>query len=225
MITAFEVLKYSGAGRDYPTALFCRLIPQIEQEFVRQCLGQSLWNYLTNNLTPTPETVLVWKDCDLYSDGDVVDYFGTLFTSLEDNNNTLPEIGVSEWQVFERFTTVGANTLWDSYLVNILAMKVYQTSLVQATFRSGAGGLVINGGDSTGFRAARKDEIQDVRALLSSNVERTTTNMLEWLTNTATTYNMPIPDICSGGNCKTTGSNSRRWNFRKSSTIINSEWT
>ena len=225
MITSFEVLKYSGAGRDYPTALFCRLIPQIEQEFVRKCIGQDLWNYLKESLTPTPANVLMWVDCDVYSDGDVVNYFGTLFTSLVDNNNTLPETGVAEWELFERFTTEGANLIWDLYLVNILAMTVYKESLVQTTFRSGAGGLVINSGDSTGFRAAKKDEIQDVRSLLSSNIERATTNLVEWLENNATEYELPMPDICSGSNCNTQGKYSRRWNFRKSKTVTNTEWT
>lgn len=224
MITPFQVLTNSGASRDYPTALFCKLIPQIEQEFVRTCLGSELWDYLKSKLTPIPEDVVTWNRNDVYMDGDAVDYYGTLFLSMNDNNATEPSY-TNDWGQFQMFTDAACNTLWELYLVNVLAMKVYDATLARTTLRTTSGGVTVNTGDSSGFRSGKMDEIQRIRGDIQKDIERTTTNMIEWLENTATDNGLPLPFICSGGNCKTTGRNSRRWNFRTGSTVINTDWT
>ncbi len=224
MITPFQVLINSGASRDYPTALFCKLIPQIEQEFVRTCLGSDLWDYLKSKLTPIPDNVVTWNRNDVYMEDDTVDYYGTLFTSVNDNNATEPSY-TDDWTEFAMFTDAACNTLWDLYLVNILAMKVFDASLARTTLRVTSGGVTPNTGDGSGFRSGKMDEIQRFRGDIQKDIERTTTNMVEWLENTAFENGLPLPTICAGNNCKTTGKNNRRWNFRTGATVINSDWT
>ena len=224
MITPFQVLTNSGASRDYPTALFCKLIPQIEQEFVRTCLGSDLWDYLKTKLTTVPENVVPWNKADVYMEGDTVDYYGTLFTSASDNNATEPSY-TTDWVEFQMFTDAQCNYLWDIYLVNVLAMKVFDATLARTTLRVTSGGVTPNAGDGTGFRSGKMDEIQRFRGDIQKDIERTTTNMIEWLENTAATNGMPLPFICTSNGCKTTGKTSRRWNFRTGATVINTDWT
>jgi hypothetical protein len=225
MITSFEVLKYSGAGRDYPTALFCGIIPQVEQEFVRQCLGNDLWAYLKTKLTPTPTNVSTWQSCDVYMDGDTVNYFGNLFVSTEDNNTVVPDSDTPEWSAFSRFTDEGCNFIWDNYLVFILALKVFERTLVRSTHKATAGGVIVNTGDNTGFRSGNKAEIERYKSELERDIQTNTTNLVEWLNNNADTYSLPTATLCGQSGCNTKGSVSRKWNFRREKTILNTEWT
>lgn len=224
MITAFQVLTRSGAPREYPTALFCQLIPQIEQEFVRVCLGSELWDYLKTKLTPVPENVVQWNKSDIYMEGDTVDYYGTLFTSENDNNAIEPGYS-TDWTEFQMFTNAACNFLWETYLVSILAMKVYDATLTRSTLRINSGGVTVNTGDAAGFRTGNMAELQRVRGDIQKDIERTTTNMIEWLENNAFANGLPTPTICGANGCKTTGRTSRRWNFRTGGTLINTDWS
>jgi hypothetical protein len=195
----------------------------MEQEFVRTCLGSDLWDYLKSKLTPVPTGVVTWNKNDVYMDGDTVDYYGTLFTSVNDNNATEPSY-TDDWTEFQMFTDAACNELWDVYLVNILAMKVFDATLARTTLRITSGGVTPNAGDGTGFRSGKMDEIQRFRGDIQKDIERTTTNMVEWLENTSIENNLPLALVCAGNNCKTTGKNNRRWNFRTGSTVINPDW-
>ncbi len=221
LITPFEVRKYSGAGRDYNTNLFCDLIPQIEQEFIRECLGSELWLYLTSKLTIIPTGLTVWKSCDIYQDADVVNYFGCLYTSTSDNNTTVPGEDAADWTAVNKFTDAACNELWSGYLRYILAMKVYEPTITQTTMRTGAGGAVVNTGDQTGFRAANKSELSIIKGDLLKSIQRATTNMIEWLQINSTINGIPTPWICANGMCNTKGSRSRRWGLYQEQTRLN----
>jgi hypothetical protein len=221
MITPFEVRKYSGAGKDYNTNLFCDLIPQIEQEFIRECLGSDLWVYLTSKLTIIPTGSTVWQSCDLYQLSDVVNYFGCLYTSTSNNNATIPGDDGADWTSFSKFTDAACNDLWLGYLRNILAMKVYEPTISLTTMRTGAGGAVVNTGDQTGYRAANKSEISTIKGDILKNIQRATTNMIEWLRINSPANGIPTPWICAQGSCNTTGSQSRRWGMYREQTRLN----
>lgn len=177
LITAFEVLKYSPAGSDYPTATFCEIIPQVEQEFSRECLGKELYDYFVGKLTPYPSGVTEYDSGATYAEGDVVIRNGCLFVSAVASNTTDPLTETGDWEAFERFTDAGVNEFWNLYLRRILALKVYMSSLLFTTWRAGSGGVVIAQGDSAGMRAANKGEIADVKRGLLAEIERTTENM------------------------------------------------
>jgi len=213
LITPFEVLKYSPAGFEYPTGSFCQIIPQVEQEFVRQCLDDELYNYLVSKLTPYPTGTGEYDPGNSYDSGDIVIRNGQLFVSDVNSNATDPLTPGSPWSDFERFTEAGANELWKGYLRFILALKVYMSSLIFTTYRGGSGGLVINsGGDGTGFRSANKSELITVNEHLVGQVERATANMLVWLKDNATAKGLPVPSCLTA--CATPGRRSRRWGWK-----------
>lgn len=212
LITPFEVLKYSPAGFDYPTSSFCELIPQIEQEFARECLGETLYDYLVTKLAVYPSSVSEYDPNATYSLDDLVIRNGCTFKSTANGNTTDPIEPGSSWTAFERFTDAGANRLWEGYLRFLLALKVYQSSLIFTTFRSGAGGLTVNQGDGSGTRGANKAELIHTSTNLDGQIKRTTDNMLKWLDKNAETLGLPVPECLAG--CETPARHSRRWAFR-----------
>ena len=217
LITAYEVLKYSTAGKDYPTGQFCEIIPQVEEEFARECLGQDLYDFMVEKLTPYPTTAEEWEDCTVYSVDDVAIRNGCLFVSLEDGNRTDPLNETGEWEAFERFTTTGTNLLWTKYLRRILALKVFSQSRVDVTWRSGAGGVAIGMGDSAGFRSANAAELLRLKADDIAKIEMATKNMLAWLKDNATAQGLPTSNACAADKCQTRGRRVRRWAFTNQS--------
>jgi hypothetical protein len=212
MITPYECLLYGGVGRDFPQRDFCQLIPQIEQELARECVGKDLWAYLKTKLNTTPTGATDWLPSAIYDEDDVVIRDGCTFTSLVDSNTSDPLVNSANWQLYEKFTDDYCNELWTGYLRRLLAMKVCLSSITAATFRVGSGGLVVNTGDSTGARTGKKEEINDVKTAMIAEIERVMKNMLEWLADNYITAGMPAPLGC--GNCETRGGRRRRWNFR-----------
>lgn len=210
LITPFEVQKYSPAGSTYPTAQFCELIPQIEQDFARQCLGSELYQYLQDSLTPYPATATEYNPATTYNIDEIVIRNGCLFISETNGNTTDPLKATGDWSEFERFTTDGANQLWAGYLRRILALKVYTSSLTFSTWQSGSGGITVNAGDGVGIRSATRTEIFDLKNGMLNMVEVATGNMLEWLKNNGETLEIPLPPSCKN-NCRTRGKHSRRW--------------
>jgi hypothetical protein len=212
LTTPFEVLKYSPAGFNYPTRMFCVLIPQIEQAFRRECLGDTLFDFLVSHLNEYPDTFTEWDATETYNLGDIVIRNACTYESAANSNTDDPLETGADWQLFDRFDHAGANTLWALYLRQIFALKVYLATIQPATYQSGAGGLVVNNGDNTGARAATKAElltiINDQTNLLRMMVE----NMLEWLRDNAVANDLPSP-ICFDG-CETRTNRSRRWAFR-----------
>lgn len=213
LLTAYEAVKYSTAGKDYPTGQFCEIIPQIEEEFARECLGQELYDYMEENKAEYPADAAEWNDCTYYDIDDVAIRNGCLFVSQTDNNNTDPLSETGNWAAFERFSTTGAQLLWTKYLRRILALKAFMQSRYDVTWRSGAGGTTVSMGDSSGFRSANKAEITLLKGSDIAKVETVTKNMLAWLKDKGETYGLPLPESCKSNLCQTRGKRVRRWAF------------
>lgn len=212
LTTAFEVLKYSPAGFDYPTSSFCILIPQFEQELKRTCLGKELYDFLVSKLKAYPSQAQEWDSTLSYALNVVVIRNGCTFVSTANSNESDPLADGSDWHEFVRFNHEGSNDLWTLYLRQIMAYKVYMASLTSTTFRAGAGGMVINNGDSSGFRSANKGEILNTKQELEAFIRMTTENMIVWLTDNYVAEGLPHP-ICVA-HCNTNSNRSRRWAFR-----------
>lgn len=212
LITPFETLRHSGAGKDYPTSQFCELIPQIEEEFARVCLGQELYDYLVSKLAALPSAV-EWSPSTTYSIDDRAIRNGCLFVSAQNSNQgNDPLLDDGNWNEFEKFTDSGCQELWEKYLRRILALKVYSSSLTPVTWRSGAGGVVVNTGDVQGFRSGNKGEIFEIKTTALAEIERATGNMVYWLQKNYVDKNLPYKTDCTV--CPTPGRRSRRWGFK-----------
>lgn len=214
LLTEYEVIKYSPAGRTYPTSYFCQLIPQVEETFVRDCLGKDLYDYIVSKLAEYPADAKEW-DCDKrYSLGDKVIANGCLFTSTANFNTSDPLEADSDWDLFARFTDEEVDSFWRKYLRNLLALMVYRESLVFTTYQSTAGGILVQGVDTQGgVRSAGRNELGDLRNELTRQIQLQTDNMKHWLKNNATTAGFPASNFCSGDLCETPAKSARRWAF------------
>lgn len=216
IINAWEVITNSPAGRDYPQKFICDAIPREEQAFGFECLGEDLYKYLLDNLTPYDAgTTVEWKPGTTYALNAVVIRHGCLYKSNGNGNVVDPANDiVNAWNPVEKFTVACANELWTEYLRQILSFRVYMSTLNFSTQQSGAGGLVVNSGDSAGRRGATKAEISDMKGTLQHQIEMHTKNMLRWLSSKKQDTTCPLPVAFAlecGSLCPTPGKRNRRW--------------
>lgn len=215
LITPFEVIAKAPVSRDYPTTHLCVLLPQIEESFVRECLTKELYEYLISKKQNYPATVVDYELGGQYNQNTAVVLNGCTYVALSNGVTSNPITNTMDWQVFKKFgSNTAANELWDRYLSLILALKGYLSTVVPNTYKSTAGGLIVNDGDGTGNRSARKAEISDLKNHTLTEIERVTANMVAWLDENAESNSLPWTKTCSGGKCATPGRNARRWGFR-----------
>ncbi len=208
----FEVNQYSPAGRQYPTDMYCSLIPQVEEELRRTCIGIELWDYMEGFLNDYPASVTEWSASNTYAAGAFVVANGRTYESDIAANTSDPLVSGSDWTELERFTDSACMQLWEKYLRALIAVKVYSISLPYQTFKSNGGGIVVSIGDSNGNRSGKKEELYALQAGLKAQEERINSNMLLWLEENAQTLNLPYIS-CSIG-CNTQRNSNRRWAFR-----------
>lgn len=221
LITAFEVITYSPAGKDYPQKFVCEAINREEEAFGHECLGAELYEFLLEKLTPyNANTTTEWKPGQTYALNIVVIRNGCLFKSTKNGNQTDPANDIAgDWVAIEKFTDACANELWVGYLRQTLAFRVYMSTLNFSTHQAGAGGVTIQVPDASGRRSASKGEISDLKTTLQHQIEMNTANMMRWLRKKQDDdlCTLPINSVwsCKSGSCPTPGRKGRRWGFRK----------
>lgn len=183
LITPFEVKRFSPAGKDYPEANICLLLPQVEEEVMYACLGAEMYDWLKSKLTPYPEGAVAYDHSVEYGLDDVVIRFGCLFKSKVECNRTDPAELDNDWEAVKKFTDTCANELWERYLRTLLALRIYDAVITYDTIRSSSGGLIVhvNEGLGAGHRSASKAEVGDVSNRLKQDAERTMRNMWRYL--------------------------------------------
>lgn len=221
LITAYEVKRYSPAGRNYPEVNICEAIPQVEEDFGYKCLGEELYEYLLSVLTEYPANVQEYDPATEYTTDEVVVRNGCLFISDVACNRTDPLDADTDWLPVDKFTTACANTLWAKYLRRILALRVYETVMMYDTQQSGAGGVVVALGDgyNTGHRAANKGEIADRAKRLDADANTAVQNMWRWMDKqlqegACTALPLQSAKACWSAQCTQPRKNIRRWAFR-----------
>jgi hypothetical protein len=226
LITGFEVVAFSPAGRDYPTDKICPLIPQIEMEFGYECLGETLYDWMRANVTTTPTGTGEWQSGCSYDTGDYVTRQGWPFVSLADLNSCDPtnDDDPATWEEVERFgTNACANEFWEDYLRPILANKIFSRSLNFTTRKAGANGLtMLEGGgsyQSQGFRSGNKGELSDYKKDLNAELDTMVSNMTRWANlkiKNDSTCTVPLSSMpgCNPGLCAQSSNSARRWGFK-----------
>ena len=224
LATPYEVVKYSQAGRDYPTDKICNILPQVEEEFGYDCLGETLYEYLLGELEAYPDNVEDWSSDGSYDIDDYVVRFGCLYKSLIDCNRNDPADEVEgAWEVPARFgDNQCANELWDNYLRQIIALKTYVLSINSTSMKSGPNGItVLENPDrfqGSGTRTANKAERSDYKVDHLKTIEIITRNMLRWAqkkVSNDSTCEVPLSSMLEcNGLCKPASKSRRRWGFK-----------
>lgn len=222
LITPFEVVLYSPAGRQYPLDKICDLIPRIEQEFGHECLGETLYDWMIANVD-YPGNATVWQCGYSYEIGEFVIKEGTYFENTVALNTDDPTAEDSGWVIPERFgANECANTLWNDHLRYILALKIYARSLNFTTRETGAKGLTMLEGSGAygnqGVRSGTKAELSDYKKDLIIELDTAVANMMRWARKTnssLTVCTAPISSMiaCVDGLCAPASNSRRRWGF------------
>ncbi len=214
ILTPYEAVRYSSARRDYPAAEMCNVIPQIEQEVIHKCLSDDLWDFLLLHLREIPETAAAWDSGQTYSSGDVVVVDGCLYESTANSNTTNPLAQGSAWTPWARFDNEAATVLWNDYLRRLLAQKCLLATITPATLQAGSGGLITSNRDLQGWNTADKVQMSDFKKSVLDDVERVTSNMLEFLSDNANEYPTAVYPCDGGQDCNSQAKrNRRRWAF------------
>lgn len=221
LITAYEVKRYAPAGRNYPEVNICEAIPQVEEDFGYECLGETLYEYLQSVLTAYPATATEYDPETEYELNDFVIRHGCLFQSNVECNRTDPLEIENDWTAVEKFTVACANTLWTRYLRRIIAFRVYESVVLFDTQQSGAAGVTINLGEgyNTGLRAASKAELAERQKQLQDGANQTVENMYRWMKKqqtdgTCTVLPLESGVACWNKQCTEPRNGVRRWAFK-----------
>jgi len=214
-LTPVEALKFSGAGMSFSRRLLCDAIPTVEEDLFGNCFGHDLYIFLQSKLTTIPGNIEEWQPDFFYGLNEYVYRDDVVFKSTISSNNIDPIKCTSQWTEVKKFTDANANILWEKYLRRILARLAYQLAIPDATNQSGSNGLVIQGPDQTGRRAATIGEQAQLAKTIGLEVEKVRGNMERWLNlNYATFEGWPIPKCCERHKINLPNvPGRRRWNF------------
>lgn len=224
LITPYEVVLYSPAGKEYPTDWICKLIPAIEEEYGYECLGKTLYEWLQTNVAEVPEDVEEWNCGSAYGIGEYTIRNGCLFKSTVDVNQTDPiDDEAGDWEAAKRFgDNECANNFWELHLRGVLALKVFSRSVGVTTRKAGANGLtMLEGGGSfqnQGFKSAGKNDLSDYKNDLNKELETATRNMVRWVNRTVadtTDCTVPLSSmlLCQTNLCQPSSNNRHRFSF------------
>jgi len=182
LITPFEVVKYSAAGNSYPLDNIRLLIQILEREFMISCIGEDYYNLMLNNVRKF-DTAKAWVKATSYSAGDYVIYNGAILESCVSLNNTEPSVINDKWKEPAKFTKKAYNSLWDLYLKNILAFKIYKEAIPHDTIKSGAKGLVVSGADGSGAATATHKDVEYILRHIQNNIDLLVSGLNKYITD------------------------------------------
>lgn len=218
IITAWEVVRYSPASDNYPTAKIANLIYRKEIRFARDWLGKDFYDLLIADLVDygvVPE----WSAAATYADGDYIDYFGTVLESLTDDNTTAPcDDDGTDWRIAPKFATACYENLYTLHLREYLALHVMASSLDYQTYSIGAKGPVEWISEDSGTKSAGKDVFQSVKRKMIADSLEVLENMRQWMEEQHEdetcdfSDSLVIANACGGSQIKPAV---RRWALRR----------
>ena len=226
IIAPIEVVWNGPVRRDYPLDNICLVLEQVEEEFLNECLGCDMYDWLTANVEEWPDDTPEWIEGDTYALNDLVTREGRLYKSLANSNTTDPlQDDGTNWEIPARFGTNDcANELWDKYLIKLLANKIIQSTLNFTTHSPGANGLaVLEGGGSfnnQSFRSGSKAEIKDFSNQIDALNGTIIRNLKRWASKKVSDSAICSVPLSSIPGCGTNGElcapslQKRRWGFK-----------
>jgi len=147
IISSYEVARFSIVGREYPLTNIKKLKNDIELSFFSDCLGLDLYEEMIENSKEISyANVLEWKDTTTYSTGNKCFFFDTVYQSKVDSNtNKKPGHDVAEdyWKLANKFTNEDFQTLYETYLRDLLANLIVKEVLALDSIQMGGKGITM----------------------------------------------------------------------------------
>lgn len=208
IITAFEVVKYSVANRDFPTNVICDFIDTIELSvFDDKCLKLETYNKLISSIVDY-SSVQQYELATTYNLDENVLLDGIIYSS-KTNANTSSPLDTEKWEVAKKFDNDCYNDLWYKYLSKYLANKILIKAIAFNTFQASNKGLMKYIGDSTGNANVITKEFYEWKVELLDFCTLILKQMQVFMKNNETCFPEYITKECEQNNCKNTGRNRR----------------
>lgn len=167
IITAREVLKYSIVDKHTAPAMVEPLIRTLEETLFRTTLGWKWYNELLEDLEDL-SSYSQFNKGQVYQVGEFVEYQEEIWKCLQTTTGAeLPGSSPTYWSQNPKFQTAANQTLYDNYLVYLLAWTITAKAAVFAAFRIANVGVKSDGGASLQeLSAANAELISTVKALI-----------------------------------------------------------
>lgn len=191
LLTPFEVIKYSAAGKSYPLDNIRLLIPVFERDFMIGCIGEPYYNLMLKDVRKF-DTAKAWINGTSYNTGDYIIYNGSILESCKSTNTTEPSVINENWREPNKFNKKAYNSLWDNYLRNVLCFKIYKEALPQDTFLSGAKGLVITSQDQSGAMTAQSKDVEYILRHIQKHIDLLIEGMKSFIETNCEAYKLDI---------------------------------
>lgn len=207
LITTWEVLKHSFAGRQYPTDKIERVRGIVESNYMRNVLGADFYNTLLG-LVANWETVEEWT-AGTYASGTVKYWNGLVVKSTINNNTSEPSLTNTTWPKATKFSNANLSTLYDNYLCQIISNKIIHQVAVSDTIQLTGKGLSVNTEDNSNMSIADDKGIMLALKNLNNYIDILQQEMIfyieteheKYLSNPATGYDYKdVKFIIEGSN-------------------------
>lgn len=227
IITAYEAVRFSVVGREYPEATPGKLKDDIESGFFSECLGEDLYDLMVAD-KKSYNTATVWSAGATYAAAAFVIYKDTVFESkVAGNINHNPGSDVVEtyWKPASKFTDTHYEELYTKYLRGIISNKIIKQTLAFDTMQIAGKGLTVQyQPDQTGVATADTKTIEyslrNIQSVIDKKIELMKAWLIKdykkWKDDTSTGYDWSvIPFVKSEcEDCKTPQSSRRQMGFR-----------
>jgi hypothetical protein len=167
LISNFEIIQKSVAGKEYPMDKLDRFKDIVESHYMRNCFGKTFYNELKDSVNDWSE-INEWTSSGTYNTDSIVSWNGEVMKSTIDSNTSEPSLTSTDWIKADKFDTTEYDTLWKTYLGQIIANKIILECVVPDTYRVNAKGLMKATEDSSNSIALDKSEM----GLWFSNVQK-----------------------------------------------------
>lgn len=191
-IEAWEIPLYSAAKDAFDVKFVRTIIDSEEYAFFKTYLNRAAYNCFMSHKTDYQD-VCEWLRTVTYQDREFVHYNGDVYRVVGGPTTAgmTPNDEPGKWQLEVRFDNAFLEELWKKHLRTILAYKIYQAALPQATFQGGSFGAMALVDDNTGNRGATRGEM----SYLSDSLAQRIYNMVELMRNYIELNKAAIPCI------------------------------
>lgn len=181
LMTEHLVVIHSDLSRDFPTSYITNKIDSIEQTVLIDLFGEDFYEALVGDAAPFTTDPDDYDSDFSYSDGDFCLFEGRIYESETNNNLGNPINETSFWTLRTKFTTALYESLWNKYLVEILAAHISLPAITYATIRAASGGLIKANDVNTGSTAAGRSDHGIWKDQVRADIELKTRSMVRWM--------------------------------------------
>lgn len=184
ILTPQEIKKFLNLDNDFPSC-DVRDIRQVVDKEVRDCIGNSFWQVLEDDLADYSDAEN-YIPGDEYTEGTVVAYNGTYWIAKRDTSAEIGSKPTDDWGLAPKFSTECYETFWCWYLGEYLSWGVLKRRMPLIIFKFKATGVVKLAG--VDFEAISSKDMTIIMGWIDSKISETMDNLDYYARNNNSTH-------------------------------------